>query len=111
MTFGRKFIHERNDPGVATTDSDEKRKALAAYAKAPAGAEELKTVAARFSIKGGRKWSEFTMQEITLLHRHTVGGVPLPLPVGESIVWTSDESEEGRAFNARIPFSEVKPPW
>lgn len=104
MTFGRAYHPESVKPGLEVSDSDEKRGQLAAFGKTPEGPAALKAVAAHFGIEGGRKWADLSMREVDLLWTHTVGGAPLPAPADESIVWTSDETPEGRAFNEKIPF-------
>lgn len=91
-------------PGLEVSESDQKRAQLAAFGKTPDGPAALKTVAAHFGIAGGRKWGDLKMREVDQLWQHTVGGIPLPAPVDESEVWTSDESPEGQALNSRIPF-------
>lgn len=104
MVYRHAHRPEEVRPGVEVSEVDAKRAALAAFGKTAGGPAALKAVAAHFGIEGGRKWSDLSMREVGQLWQHTVGGIPLPAPVDESIVWTSDDSEEGRAFNARIPF-------
>lgn len=52
--------------------------ALQKYAREEGGPLALKMVAAHFDIPGGRAWRDFSVFEIETLHRHTLGGVPLP---------------------------------
>lgn len=61
---------------------------------------KLRDVADALAIPGGRPWSEFSFLDVSLLHRHAVKGDALP----ESRIFpvTSDDSEEGRALNARV---------
>jgi len=101
---GHQYQRPTIQPGLEVSESDQKRAALAAFGKTPDGPAALKLVAAHFGIAGGRKWADLTMREVDQLWQHTVGGVPLPAPVDESIVWTSDESPEGMELNAKIPF-------
>ena len=62
------------------------------------GAADLRRVAERYAMPSGRAWKDIPDDDIERLHRHTVGGEPLPS------FMLSDDSAEGRKFNESIPF-------